>query len=476
MRNLTYLILLLLLLPSVIAATTIEIAPLSDRIAFGEKASFRVTITNQRDEAQTYDVSSPGTGILWDVKTQPLRDSSVYIGAHQSKDVIVTVEPIEKFQPGVYIVNLDVTSTAGERTEKTLKVFMGPSEPKEYLPSLRVTIDMNDRIDPREAQSVKLLIENLNPLQISPLVIEMSSEVPELNLQQTIDLPPGPGQARSVEFSFKMSDAQQPKEYYMFFQFKREDEVIKVVDKRIEVIPITDPFEQITSEEKKFLKRIQRLAIRNTGNVKNTQTITTPAAITQRIFGVIEPAARVEKRNEQPVFAWDFELAPNETATVTMTKSYRIPAAIVLLVIICGILYRVYRHPLVLRKVASKVEVHEGAVAGLKVTIIVKNITNKLLKDVEIHDQLPGITDFEHGVEMGSLKPYSVHKQGNHTLVKWKLSELEGKEERLISYKVKSHLKIVGTVQLPRAKALVSTARGRKRVSYSNIYRITTGE
>jgi len=468
------LLIFMFLLPSVIAA--VEVTPLTDRISFGEKASFRVSITNEREESQTYEIVSPGTGILWDVKTQPLRDSTVQIGSRRSKDVIVTVESIEKFQAGVYLIKLEITSTAGERIEKTLKIFMGPNEPKEYLPSLRVTLDMNDRIDPREAQSVKLLIENLNPLHISPLVIEMSSEIPELNLQQTIDLPAGPGKAESVEFSFKMSDAQQPKEYYLFFQFKREDEVIKVIDKRIEVTPITDPFEQLANEEKKFLKIIQTISIKNTGNVKNTQIITVPVTIKQRIFGVAEPEARVEERNDQKVYAWDFELAPTETTTVTMTTSYRVPFVIIILVLICGLLYRIYRHPLVLQKVASRVEVHEGAVAGLKVTLMVKNITNRLLKDVEIHDELPGITDFEHGVEMGSLKPYTVTKQGNHTLVKWKLSELEGREERLITYKVKSHLKIVGTVQLPRAKALVPGIKGRKRVSYSNVYRITTGE
>ncbi|HLC20417.1 MAG TPA: hypothetical protein VJK72_05825, partial [Candidatus Nanoarchaeia archaeon] len=317
MRLWPALLIFLFVLPSVIAA--VEVTPLTDRISFGEKASFRVTISNEREESQTYEIVSPGTGILWDAKTQPLRDSTVQIGPRRSKDITVTVEPIEKFQPGVYIVKLEITSTTGERVEKLLKIFMGPNEPKEYLPSLRVTLDMNDRIDPREAQSVKLLIENLNPLHISPLVIEMSSEIPELNLQQTIDLPAGPGKAQSVEFSFKMSDAQQPKEYYLFFQFKREDEVIKVIDKRIEVTPITDPFEQLVSEEKRFLKRIQTISIRNTGNVKNTQIITVPVTITQRIFGVAEPEARVEERNDQKVYAWDFELAPTETTTVTMT-------------------------------------------------------------------------------------------------------------------------------------------------------------
>src|SRR3989338_10676917 len=98
MRLWPALLIFMFLLPSVIAA--VEVTPLTDRISFGEKASFRVSITNEREESQTYEIVSPGTGILWDVKTQPLRDSTVYVGPKQSKDVTVTAEPIEKFTPG----------------------------------------------------------------------------------------------------------------------------------------------------------------------------------------------------------------------------------------------------------------------------------------------------------------------------------------------------------------------------------------
>src|SRR3989338_10454521 len=96
MRLWPALLIFMFLLPSVIAA--VEVTPLTDRIAFGEKASFRVTISNEREESQTYEIVSPGTGILWDAKTQPLRDSTVQIGPRRSKDITVTVEPIEKFQ------------------------------------------------------------------------------------------------------------------------------------------------------------------------------------------------------------------------------------------------------------------------------------------------------------------------------------------------------------------------------------------
>src|SRR3989344_3894049 len=467
-------LLLIFLLPSVIAATSVEVTPVVDHIIFGEKASFTITIANQREEAQTYTIVSPGTGILWDVKTQPLRDSTVYVGPKQSKDVTVTAEPIEKFTPGVYLISLEITSNTGERDEKQLKVFMGPNEPREYLPSLRVTLDMNDRIDPRESQTVHLLIENLNPLEISPLTIEVSSEIPELNIQQTLDLPPGPGKTKTAEFSFEMSDTQQPKIYYIFFQFKREDEIIKVVEKRVEVIPVTDPFTQDMQEDKKFLKKDRTLTITNTGNVRNTQAITTPVTMIQRLFTVTSPQAAIEERDEFKVYAWSVELSPGDTATISISTSYRTPAAIILLMIIGAVAYRIWRHPLMLRKVASRVEVHEGAVSGLKVTLIVKNQSNSVLKNVELQDQMPGITDVEQGVEMGSLKPYDISKKGNHTIVKWKLSELEGREERLITYKVKSRLKIVGMLQLPRAKAILTGSSGRKRVSYSNVYRVTT--
>ncbi|MBI4153216.1 hypothetical protein HY497_01715 [Candidatus Woesearchaeota archaeon] len=479
MRRLALAFLLILLLPSAMAASTIEIVPIKDRILFGEKAEFDVTVTNIReDQSQTYTISTTASGIEWGVQTKPLGDSSFVLNPNTEKKVRVTIEPVEKFSPGVYVINLVVTTKQGEKYSKPLKVFMGPNDPKEYLPSLRAIVDMSDRIDPKETQSVKISVENLNPLDLTGMTLDSAGELPILDVAREIDLEPGPGTQKTIEFTFKLPDTQQPKEYFIYFQFKKDDEILKIVEKRVEVLPLTPAFAPKIEEQKSFLKTSRKVTFSNSGNVRNTQVATLDVGSIARLFTITDPDARTVRDKEgKRVLGWELEIGAGESVTVYASTNYRVPIAALLIIVVAWALYLLYRNPLAVSKVASNVMLHEGGVSGLKVTLAVKNMSNDVLKEIEIIDQIPGIANMENNVEMGTMKHTHIlrGKRGS-TFVKWKLSELDGKEERLITYKIKSKLNVVGNFQLPRAKATFITAAGKKRTSYSNTFRVSTGE
>lgn len=475
MKVLLAIVFLVLFSSSVLAFSEIEVQPMNDHIVFGQKAIYNVSITNQRDVTQTYELFSPTSGIGWSVVTRPLRNRMVTIGGNGTAMIEVVVEPIEKFPPGVYIVNLDITTNFGENYQMPLRIYMGPVLPSEYLPAIRTTVDMNDRIDPRETQSIKIFIENLNPLDLTGMVVRIVSDIPELNMEQTVDL--APNDHRAVEVTVKLPDTQQPKEYFVFFQFERNDEIIKVVDKKIEVLPLAVPFIQKIDEQKSFLKKKQVITFSNPGNVRNTQTMRVDVGAIESVFTTTSPKARLVKDANRRAFAWDIELGPDEERKVETTTSYQIPFAVLIIVLISIPIYQVYRNPFAITKSASDLVVEEGGVSALKVTLVVKNLGSSVLKDIEILDEIPSIAAVEKDVEMGTLKPSQMLQgRGGSIFARWKLSELEGKEERLITYKLKSRLNIIGTMQLPRAKAAFSTGNGKKKVSYSNIYRVSTGE
>ena len=478
-RSMGLVFLLILLLPSALAASTIEIEPVKDRIIFGEKAEFDVKVGNIREgQSQTYTISTTASGIEWGVQTKPLSDSIFVLNPNTEKTLRVTVEPVEKFPAGVYVINLVATTNNGEKYTKPLKVYMGPSEPKEYLPSLRTIVDMSDRIDPRETQSVKIFVENLNPLDLTGMMLDSEGELPVLDVAREVELEPGPGSQKTIEFTFKLPDTQQPKEYFIYFQFKKDDEILKIVEKRVDVLPLTPAFTPKTEEQKSFLKISRKVTFTNTGNVRNTQTATLDVGTLSRLFTITDPNARMVKNEEgKRVLGWELEIGAGESVTVYANTNYRVPIAALLVIIVAWALYLLYRNPLAVNKLASNVMLHEGAVSGLKVTLAVKNLSSDVLKDIEIMDQIPGIANMENNVEMGTMKHTQIlrGKRGS-TFVKWKLSELEGKEERLITYKIKSSLNVVGNFQLPRAKATFITPAGKKRTSYSNTFRVSTGE
>jgi len=56
----------------------------------------------------------------------------------------------------------------------------------------------------------------------------------------------------------------------------------------------------------------------------------------------------------------------------------------------------------------------------------------------------------------------------------WSLAELDVHEHRLITYKIKAKLNIVGTFSLPRA-TVTFKKRGRKKgKAFSNVFRLST--
>ena len=449
------------------AFSSINIQPITDHIIYGQRAYFNVTITNDRKIEQSYEIFSPTSGIGWSVLTRPLRNRMVTIGANQTMVVLIEAEPIEKFAPGVYIVNLDIQTNYGESYQQPLKLYMGPVISQDYFPSLRTTIDVQDKIDPRQTQAIRIFIENLNPLDLKGMNIKVISEIPELNMEQAVDVPPN-GQ-KTVDFAFKLPDQQQPKMYTLFFQFERGNEIIKVVNKQVEVIPLILPFTEDINQKDIFLRTDKIVTFTNPGNVRNIQTVKVRVGGLERIFTSSNPEARVVYDGEKRSLAWDVEIGPGEHAIMYVTTSYRTPLLALLLLLVVFIVYEMYKNPVGVSKTASNIIVEEGGVSALKITLVVRNMSSSLVKDVEILDEIPSIAAVEKDVEVGTLKPLQIlHNRKGGIFVKWKLSMLEGKEERLISYKIKSRLNIIGTLRLPPARVTYILKNGRKAISYSN--------
>ncbi len=468
------LVLIAILSSFVSAFSVVDVETIDNNIIFGEKAVFNLTIKNERAERQDYEIFSPA-GVKWSVATKPLRNKEMTIASNKTASTLIIVEPVEKLKAGVYGVILNIESDFGEKYEKQLKVYLSPSTPSEYLPSVRITVDMPDKIDPRQTQSIKVFLENLNPLNLNGMALKMISDIPEMNAEQTVDLSPT-GEA-TIEFTVKLAEAQQPKDYHIFFQLERGEEVVKVVDKQVEVIPVTEAFTKQIDEKKSFLKNERTIIVTNEGNVKNTQTVILEAGLFERLFTYSSPKSKTVKADGKRMIGWEIELGANEQVTIKAVTSYRTPFVVLVLVVIGTILYFIYRNPIALSKSAGSVVLHEGGISGLKVTLVAKNLSGQAVKDLEVTDQVPGIANVEKDIEMGTLKP-SQMLRGKHgqVFVKWKLSEIEGKEERIITYKIKTKLNIIGTITLGRAKATYLTSGGKKKTSYSNTYRVGTGE
>jgi hypothetical protein len=70
--------------------------------------------------------------------------------------------------------------------------------------------------------------------------------------------------------------------------------------------------------------------------------------------------------------------------------------------------------------------------------------------DLLITDKLPSLVDLHKDFEEGTLRPSSILKHDKKgTIMKWQIRTLEPGEERIIHYKVKTRLSILGSLSLP---------------------------
>ncbi|MBI2111951.1 hypothetical protein HYT52_00245 [Candidatus Woesearchaeota archaeon] len=450
---------------TVLAESKIEVTPLKNQISPLEQAEFSVRISNQAEVTQRYSIYSLQSGQGWTVDPSPLKDRIIQIEPGTNYTTTIVVDPLEEFSPGIYYMYVTIESDYGERHNLALKVYLSPEKPLTYLPSFKIDVDMDELIDPREPVSIKLFLENRNPLDLSNLNVRMQSEIVGFDKEVSVNLPPL--ERKTIEFAVTPDPFQQPKEYLLFFVFERDGQTVKVVEQKVEIETILSPFTLTLNPTSEKLKKTTVVQVRNDGNVLNTQKVHVPVSF----IASLVTDAEIEKVEGVRSAVWELTLDPNESTEVVMVTNYQILLYIAIFVLVFLGFYLYVRSPVGVYKKAVTTKTEGDSLSEVKITLEVKNTSKRPLHDIIVTDVIPGITNLENSLDLGTLKPHQIKHTAHGTKIIWNLAEVEGHEHRLITYKVKAKLNILGELLLPRAKVEFKTGR-RRRKAYSNVYRL----
>ncbi len=454
---------LLLLVPLVIAQTEILVAPIDNEITSKEEALFDVTITNPHGEERTYTLYN--LDVIWSLMPE---QAQFTLPAFASKTLKVRVKPLGPFQPSKYVVKLYVDSSIGtapsERTSQDLPIILFPEEPVEYAPAVKVVVDMDEKVSPEKPLSIKVSLQNKNPRDLSGLRLYIQSELPEFAKEALLDLTPLGD--KTVELTVTPNPLQQPKKYSLFFTLDHQGQTVKVVQKELEILPYRPEFTVEKTELAVFLKKDVTLTVRNPGNVKQIQDVRVPISFFEAL---VTSGMEIVKEGKQRHLTQEVTLEPGETTTISAVTNYRLPLYVLVGVLLLVILYQLLKSPVQLQKRATA---HQGELSEIKVTLDVKNISGKHVKEVRITDLVPSIANLEKGLQLGTITPHDIKHTTKGTKVHWLIPELEPKEHRLITYSLRAKFNIVGTLSLPRATA--EFRKGKRPVkTYSNLARVS---
>ena len=406
------------------------------------------------------------------MKVKPLTDEIFTLEDGGERKVKVEFNPTKYINPGQqYGVQINVRSMDTDILKRSFALMSVKSDfqvAQEYQPALNIDVEGPDKIDPREKYQIKLNIENKNVLDIKDLLIRIDSKTQNLESRTSL----GPLKQKTVLFTLTFDPKQAPLEDH--FKIRTYVNNKTVTDKAVpyEVIAYEDVQERIDIE-KGFMTKTQIITIKNNGNQKISRDYFTAKPLYKRLFTGVDYSSEVEEVDGKSGYVFEYTLLPDETVQITINSNYRIILYLTLSAILIIVLYYWLRSPLVAKKSVSGISTKEGAISEIKVMLHVRNRSSKMLEEVLVIDRVPKIIEVINDFPIGTLKPIKVlNHEKKGAIIKWFLEGLEPFEERVITYKIRSKLNILGGLTLPLCIMKFKGKSGKEYMVHSNKVKI----
>lgn len=458
--------LLLVLCLQIVSAGTYEVnidpkSTESSRILVNESAKFTMTLTNAGRTSQVFTWNSDPTEWLVEGVT------SVRVEANSTKqiDLLLKPRPSNYRAPGNYRVPLTVRiSPSNIIINKQISVTIRPlSEWIEgYKPSVILESTIAKQIDPREKISVDVVLRNRNILDLSEIQILIDGELFDKILNYDL----AGLEEKTQEYRFSVDPLTPPGTYTLQVLASLNGTTMSEVVKYYDVIsyPLIER-DKFTSSG--FMKSTDVTTFTNIGNVKKSVTPTVDVPWYDLLFTNI--VVEADSYETDGTNSWVIMLEPTEFATVTIYKNYQILFYLAIIVLVVVILYFIFRSPFVVTKEMQVTMKDNEGVSELKIRIFIRNRTGKTFQNVVIIDKVPTILEYFKPSGVGFLEPTKVSSSDKKgTILRWDVEESEGYDERVVMYRAKTRLKVVGDMNLPPVKVKFEDKKGKSYTTFSN--------
>jgi hypothetical protein len=439
--------------------------PINDRIIIDEEAKYKIEIKNNLNkinEYRIYNLDFP----IWDIRTEPLVNPiTLELKPGETGSVELIIDPLKIKDIGTYQVNVNVRSKITDEVSTVpIKVSILSTEPlvQGYTPTVITSVGLEQEIDPRKDFPIRIVLNNQNIIDYELLEMKISSSLFNEVLKTSL----GPKGEKTLDLSKSIDPFTPPQETRIIFELMYQNRsIINPITKQIEIIKFST--QDLVKEDKNFLisKQVYRIMSNDPGLYRKLIVETT---LLDSIFSSTKPEASISSKDGKRVFTWDVtpETKDNE---FTITKNYIPLFAAIILIFIAIISYYTLRSPLNMIKEARNLLKKEGGISEMNIILHVKNRGQKKITDVEVNETIPGLVNIGKDVPIGSLQPSKVlkHEKEGTTIIRWNIDFLDPSEERVLSYKVKSQLSILGDFNMPSAKATFNS-EGKFYTSTSN--------
>jgi len=449
----------------------VDVEAINTTILLDQSAVVDVTITNFADMQDFFTISTVAAD--WTI-SEP---RSTLLDPAEAKTLRIYVKPRKKDKLfelyGLWSVQLSIQSRNNPKNviDQWVSIRVTPYElyQGEYVPAVKLVLNMNETFNPEGGQYVMdVYMINRNALDIQDLTVLIQGDL--FSKEYKTELSPLSEKTNTVYFD--IDPFQTPGTYNVKASLIYEDNVIRE-ESRTFTVTGNPKIKIVNKTEKRiFLRTIKSFTLVNDGNDAGEKKVNFETSYFERIFTTADPKAKYEDSK----LKWEIVLEPKEAKTVTVIRDYTILFVIAVILLLIIIAYFAFRSPILIQKEAIIENTsEEGGVSRIKIKIFFKNRSRKAVTKLNVTDKLPRIANLIEEKNLGTLIPSKVIKHEKRgTVLKWSVESIEGFEERIITYRAKSKLQIVGGISLPPSKVSFETSSGKERSIFSNNVNIST--
>ena len=407
---------------------TVE-AECGDYYLAGEKYTIPVKVTNY-GESGYFSFTLVSSRPRWFV----LEKLNLYVESGKTETMKIHFSPSPDALEAVYKVKLVVKAEDGSRREKTLflevrqpekiKVANVTVKPERIAPgkSFRVQMEIINMV--REPQKVKIRIEYQNERKEDEVVVKGRTK-------------------KRARYEFSTGEREPPGKRKVSVEVFHEGTKIFSAEREVEIERIEKVEVREEVKEENILFRKVVIFFENSGNVEKEAEIRSSGT---NAWYSLYLGKKPEISNGY--YVWRVALSPGEKGRIEYTEFYWpvvVFPLIAIAVLIC-VRYLCFRGVKIRKVAITRGRVREGDV--ISISIEIRN-RGRTAKSLVVEDIVP--LNFELVKKFETIKPMRKETE-NGILLKWKIRALKPGEERVLHYKMRAKIGIIGKIKLPRAR------------------------
>ena len=435
-----------------------------------EIQSVDLTVKNTQDKTDTYTLSLFPT--QFEKVSANLDAFLLTLKPGEEKTVKLTFAVPLEAEPGSLKFDVSIKSTSDESVLETRSVILTIQRiTSVYIPELsleRYTLNPGEQVE--IMAKVFNLEDTLSGKNFLKITIKKGTTVVK-TFDESLDSI-GAKSSVNVVKSFNLDKYAAPGSYVIEAELRDVSNQLKYSKSiNFQVNTITQPPTEYTQKSSGYnvLFSSVTIKVKNEGNVELPASIVTEniPRFAQSLFDPdIEPST-TDSSGNSVVYTWSVPaLAPGGQYTI----GYKIAIWRIwmTLAIVGGIGYGAYRW--LSKPRIGKAVRHEGEITRGKEILVLLEVKNRALheiKDVEIVDVVPQIARVVDRFD--TLRP-KAKKVPDGTELRWNIGSMRSGEERIVTYRIRPIVDIVGHLALPEAQM---TFLDRNKVKRSSISKQT---